>query len=800
MEAAAANRSDSNNHPKPTAESFNDKAKSVSPDLPCYQTDLLQAFNLHQPPEDSPVRHDRDAGTTLPLAMPRHKNQGSGRGATFPSVLEEPADGVVEASPPDFTMNNLPAELFRGEQPAAAKKKGTSRTSVRRCSLQHIPISQELLDERFYGYVHSADDSPRLDRSLSPPRALRSASTMYYGRARDDPSAIDRIDESAEAPERIATITWNIAAINNNPFEFWVSHHAPEYLLLMEKARSYIEDKDSQNDHEVFNIFTDEMFATLKQDMVDVGMGEGLDELDRMWREHYRGLRVLTQFLKDKNIGSKRLISMPDRIANTVTTSDGTTVMRPSVVSSFEGDMSSMEAWWQSWRSFMFKTEIKLMGADKRKPLATLLKKIPKAKYPAISEEEEAISIPLQILALGIFDAALIYMLNNIAPSTWMSLKRSLSDSLVKNKSSRLADILSNGHRDADVIFVQEASVAFVQLVKATMAESHFVISPSAMDFSRNQNSIILCRTKRFEASSVTEVTSNVLSRLDSTCVAAGDLCVATIHGVMGRRYVLASFHGDGNGFSTMPVIKALHRLMNEDLPDHFLVVGLDANTTSSTSNPVSTVAAFQASLESMGITSCWNSFTAAGAWTSCAARTFLQPQLQKAQPHEKVLEKQNTNLKDWIIFYASQLQLISLTRDNTGQGHFEQKVIPTITFPSDHVLVKAMLSFENEAVERPRHLDEQPFLLPAKEQYLLEEFLSSTASSTASSVLHALPPSPASPFLVAADRRGNSGVSTPNISTGSSAVTPTVRSAAPSRTPSGPPGPGPEFTNVSPN
>eukprot|EP00961_Rhodomonas_salina_P211530 2856129-Rhodomonas_salina.4 len=149
-----ANRSDSNNHPKPTAESFNDKAKSVSPDLPCYQTDLLQAFNLHQPPEDSPVRHDRDAGTTLPLAMPRHKNQGSGRGATFPSVLEEPADGVVEASPPDFTMNNLPAgalaasesamrcpvlrlsvcvsfawpELFRGEQPAAAKKKGTSRT------------------------------------------------------------------------------------------------------------------------------------------------------------------------------------------------------------------------------------------------------------------------------------------------------------------------------------------------------------------------------------------------------------------------------------------------------------------------------------------------------------------------------------------------------------------------------------------------------------------------------------------------------------------------------------------------
>ncbi len=52
---------------------------------------------------------------------------------------------------------------------------------------------------------------------------------------------IDRIDESPEAPDRIDAVTWNIAAINNNPFEFWVSHHDAEYLTLMEKARNYIE-------------------------------------------------------------------------------------------------------------------------------------------------------------------------------------------------------------------------------------------------------------------------------------------------------------------------------------------------------------------------------------------------------------------------------------------------------------------------------------------------------------------------------------------------------------------------------
>eukprot|EP00961_Rhodomonas_salina_P285915 3863640-Rhodomonas_salina.1 len=96
--------------------------------------------------------------------------------------------------------------------------------------------------------------------------------------------------------------------------------------------------------------------------------------------------------------------------------------------------------------------------------------------------------------------------------------------------------------------------------------------------------------------------------------VLPGDLCVATIHGVMGRRYVLASFHGDGNGFSTMPVIKALHRLMNEDLPDHFLVVGLDANTTSSTSNPVSTVAAFQ------GATVVWTAVWTRRRWSRWAS------------------------------------------------------------------------------------------------------------------------------------------------------------------------------------
>ena len=42
-----------------------------------------------------------------------------------------------------------------------------------------------------------------------------------------------------------------------------------------------------------------------------------------------------------------------------------------------------------------------------------------RSKYPFVTEEEERMSLPLQLLSLAIFDAILVYLMNTIAPTTW---------------------------------------------------------------------------------------------------------------------------------------------------------------------------------------------------------------------------------------------------------------------------------------------------------------------------------------------------------------------------------------------
>jgi hypothetical protein len=48
--------------------------------------------------------------------------------------------------------------------------------------------------------------------------------------------------------------------------------------------------------------------------------------------------------------------------------------------------------------------------------------------------------------------------------------------------------------------------------------------------------------------------------------------------------------------------------------------------------------------------------------------------------------------LKDWILFYDAQLAPQSAARDNTGNGRFITRVMPSQAFPSDHAVVSVTL------------------------------------------------------------------------------------------------------------
>ena len=177
-----------------------------------------------------------------------------------------------------------------------------------------------------------------------------------------------------------------------------------------------------------------------------------------------------------------------------------------------------------------------------------------------------------------------------------------------------------------------------------------------------------------------------------SVPVAAGDLLVVAVDDTLGRKHLLASFHGDTNGLATLPVLGAVHKLA-ASMPEHRLIFGLDANTYERGSSSKQDVLEFARDYVSKGYTSCWGDTPNPTNYTTFNARTFLQAQLQKAARANEKVSKGDRNPKDFILFPRSKYQVLSTTKDNTGKRAFtEGMVFPTLDFPSDHGVLSTRL------------------------------------------------------------------------------------------------------------
>merc|ERR1712232_327283 len=105
-----------------------------------------------------------------------------------------------------------------------------------------------------------------------------------------------------------------------------------------------------ERDSPVHAVFTEDMFMELKSCMQTEGW-DGLDVVERLWREEYCQRKIVSGFMKDKAVGAKRLASMPDRITNTITVAgDGPPVCRPTVVNNYTDALPSVDEWWPKWR------------------------------------------------------------------------------------------------------------------------------------------------------------------------------------------------------------------------------------------------------------------------------------------------------------------------------------------------------------------------------------------------------------------------------------------------------------------
>jgi len=495
-------------------------------------------------------------------------------------------------------------------------------------------------------------------------------------------------------PGGLTVASWNIAAINNNPFEYWVSHDDARYAKLMADFEAFIVAPGAR-DVPVGEVFT--QYEELAQSMSSAGW-TGLEAVSQMWKSDLSQRRIVSEFLTDKSLGSKRFVSMPDRITNTINVSNSSQpVCRPTVINQYIGSLGSVQEWWPKWHAFMFQDalEIDVKGKVQTLQPFKMLGKISRAKYPAVTEEEEAISLPLQTLCMAIFDAVLVHIMSQLSPDGhWQTIKKSMVEAMITQKDQRILDILKGACADTDVICLQEVAASFEQKLKAALGSMYEIHAPFDADAKRNQNSILLLRRATFSQGAAAEVTSQAKSFMVGAPVEAGDLVAVTVTDATGRSFLLASFHGDTNGLATKAVVEAVLEVLKKESPNSLLMFGMDANVYLRDAKGVQGVDDFLAFCRERGLRSCWpDGKPMAECLTTCNARTYVQPQFNKAIKSSDKLTKGDVNPKDHILFHRHAFEPVQVFKDNTGERQYvEEMCFPTLQFPSDHALVSLTL------------------------------------------------------------------------------------------------------------
>lgn len=102
-------------------------------------------------------------------------------------------------------------------------------------------------------------------------------------------------DLSVMTSGKLNIATWNIAAINNNPFEYWITYKEnPAYEELMVNIEKFLEDPGDK-DVAVSQVFTEEMFAKLDETMTNTAKWKSVKSY---WDNEFKDRKIISQFMK----------------------------------------------------------------------------------------------------------------------------------------------------------------------------------------------------------------------------------------------------------------------------------------------------------------------------------------------------------------------------------------------------------------------------------------------------------------------------------------------------------------------
>ena len=501
------------------------------------------------------------------------------------------------------------------------------------------------------------------------------------------------IEENKEN-ETLKVMSWNIAGINNNPWEYYVCLKDKNYNELMSNIETFLTNTGQEiKISSVLQSIDAEFFNKLKQ-----LLGEkcsNFDELIVKDVNQYLDLSI-PDFLSNKLIGEYRLISWPDRLLNTIDNKNNTYLYRPTVINYYQKTFKDASDWFGLWCTFMNEHGLKILEENVDNKYAQ-----------KFGRDDFKIFLFLNVILLAIFDAILVFMLFDIESKKgidWQGIKNNLYEYFNKNKLENTIKIINEQYKDFDILFLQEVRNNLPNLMDSNDALAKFganyhIVFPQKLS-KNNQTSIICLKKDKFKIEDVEEISQIYFDRYEGkVAIGNGDLLVIRV-----ADFVLVSFHGDSGGMATGDLMKCVDEIQKERYADCKLIIGIDANTHyahASDGKKKYSVNAFNELLKELGINTCFDGALPPH-YTVNSARTYLQPQLNKAVKKEDIV-KDGVDFrapKDFILFGKNGIGLVeeSTVVDNTGIGEYDSDidhVMPTQDFPSDHAIVSVELKMQ---------------------------------------------------------------------------------------------------------
>jgi hypothetical protein len=529
--------------------------------------------------------------------------------------------------------------------------------------------------------------------NLAAPPTASSSSSSSSNKMAQTPTPVNNPFYMRQQPDTDITVaTFNVSAINRNPLEF---HLLPSSLppavaakltAVTTKAEAFLRDPDNAAKlGDIFPVEWARELAALCAADKRLGIDPGALQAAAKHFDTFLAKPAVSGFFCNGALAAKRMTAWPDRFTNTIVdapAASGAKVVfcRPSVINGYDRPLVDGGSWWAAWKTFMFDTTIE--AATGKRPV-DLLRPLTHAKYEAVTPEEEAMSLPLQVFMLAAFDAFMVRLsLLGQRPSDFSEAKAALAKMLVDNKAARLRDIIYKTIMPGcSVIGLQECTHDFINCLEERLPFGWMLIPSEEEGADLTQFSAFLIDTDVFDAKSVQDA---LLPESVAAQVADGSLMAVTaVHAKTGAPVCLASWHDVGGGAHTLKVLAALKAL---ECPH--LVLLADTNAVRAPKKKALGLAQLQQAVGSYGWCTAWS--PGGPEATTFKARSLWNAQPGKAVWTDEIATKADIESKDTII---TSLRVVRCaTVDNTGAGVYEHSTRPSPAFPSDHGIVRATL------------------------------------------------------------------------------------------------------------